>query len=263
MPVHDSPKILTELVESRLGFPIIVLGGSMTMIDDLNLIPLGLQAQATYISANEHGAILRSVDFVVCNDRYHQETQEYMPDRIRKYTKSPIISPRFLGDYRIHNYNKFKVETNSGLNAILVAHLMGGWPIIGCGLSMYTGEGTYWHQPDAVSSGTQRTLGTQMNRARSVKRVVGDHTVRIVSGPLTSLWPTWAPDEEDYSSGTCRKTLNDLRNYRLQRASEWTVTHGGHRLCTVGVDTPFESGQHVWLTPFEASEIRHWVKEAP
>ncbi len=74
-----------------------------------------------YISANEHGARLRRVDFVVAVDTFHGITRKPMRAHIRDYSDAPMIGPQRDADVRLKWWPGCPERLLSGVTAVYVA----------------------------------------------------------------------------------------------------------------------------------------------
>lgn len=143
------PSSASELTGVHKGRPAVVMGGAPSLPAALRLCP----DDAVYISANQHGAMLRKASYIVYTDRVHQLTNIPMRLLLKKYG-APLVGPQPDADYFFDS----GIEANSGIRAILFAGLLGCDPIIVTGVEMYKG-GTYWHDLDAASSGFDKDAG--------------------------------------------------------------------------------------------------------
>ena len=264
-------QLISALVGRFAGRPAIVMGGAPSLESDLEQIPDLLKEQAVWISANEHGVMYLvqsglAPDFVVANDRHHQDTGEPMLARIRKVTGAPVISHRHQGDYRIHDTKYWNLSTNSGLMAIFVAWLLVGPQglVIPTGIQHYQ-KGTYWHDTEAVSSGTQKPSGELEQRAASVYHATAPARIRPVSGPLTDLWEPLGVGQKvdclpaaDPEWPTPPHQAQKLRHYSAEQGRLYCWVKGGHALAYVGIDGPFQTGEIIRLTPAEAAIPARW-----
>ncbi len=137
------PSNVSELAGKYKGRPAVVMGGAPSLPEALKHCP----ADAVYISANQHGALLRKVDYIVYTDRAHQRTNCPMRLMLKKYG-APLVAPQLDADY----FMETTIQANSGIRAILLAGILGCDPIIVTGIEMYQGK-TYFHDPEAKSSG--------------------------------------------------------------------------------------------------------------
>lgn len=183
-------KLINHIFDKYKGRPIVVMGGAPSLPDDLAKLDV---QDAIYLSANEHGAMLRGADYIVAVDRIHQRRNQDMGEVMREYN-TPIISQRFYADYRITWWDELRYKGNSGLQAIWVAHMLGGHPVIVCGIEMYKGK-TYWHDNDAESSGFKRTDDEMGEKIEELREMVGTDSVRVVSGRLLDYFKPYDKDE--------------------------------------------------------------------
>lgn len=137
------PSSVSELTGRYRGRPAVIMGGAPSLPEALKHCP----EDAVYISANQHGAMLRKVDYIFYTDRVHQTTNAPMRLILKKYG-APLVGPQPDADYVMVS----DIEANSGIRAILFAGLLGCDPIIVTGIEMYQGQ-TYWHDPVGKSTG--------------------------------------------------------------------------------------------------------------
>lgn len=130
------------------------------------------------ISVNQHGALLRDVDYIVSLDSH--------VGRIVDELDGVKISPhQEFTDYRLCDYPALG---NSGMAAVWVAHQMGCCPIVICGVDCYS-QGTYWHDPEAESSGLHTPPDTQVARWKAqMDRHCPEAVITVVSGPLLDVF---------------------------------------------------------------------------
>jgi hypothetical protein len=160
-----------ELVMRHKGARICVMGGGPTLADDIAQVEADV-----WISANQHGARLRPVDYVVAMDNLHTVHKVSMEGVIREFTNAPIIGPWHWCDYGITNYPLSPRLMFTGVVAQWIAYMMGAHPIIMAGYGCY--------------GGTHRTRSQHREYMEFVR---GE--VRVVSGPLTEFWPTYDAEE--------------------------------------------------------------------
>lgn len=164
-------KSLGELVMRHKGARICVMGGGPNLADDIAKVDADI-----WISANEHGAKLRPVDYVLAMDSLHTALKVPMLEHIRPHTQAPIIGPWHWCDYGITNYPLAPRLMFSGVVATWVAYLMGAHPLILAGFDCY--------------GGTHRSMDQHKEYAPHVRCAV-----RVVSGPLVGIWPAYKPAE--------------------------------------------------------------------
>lgn len=161
-----------ELVMKHKGARICVMGGGPTLAADIAQVEADV-----WISANQHGAALRPVDYVVAMDNLHTIQRVLMLDIIREHTDAPIIGPWHWCDYGITNYPLAPRLMFTGIVAHWLAGMMGGHPVILAGYDCYGGKHrTFAHHKEYVP----HMANTQ---------------VRVVSGPLQEVWPAYDPEE--------------------------------------------------------------------
>jgi hypothetical protein len=172
-------KAFGELVMRHKGASICVMGGGANLARDID----GLKADV-WISTNAHGAKLRSVDYVVAMDNLHTVTKEQMEGLIRPHTDAPIIGPWHWCDYGVTNYPLAPRLIFSGVIAQWVACMLGAHPLIMAGFDCY-------------GYGRDSTLPEGRRSLNQHKDIVPHLScaVRVVSGPLTALWPAYDPAE--------------------------------------------------------------------
>lgn len=256
-------KPFVDIALAHRGLPVVAMGGGPSLPDQVAAIrhPVG-----AWVSANEHGAKLRQVDYIVAVDDVHQVTGELMGPRLRAYGV-PLISPRFFADYRMpaitvrrRDGQMIDFRGNSGMQAIWVAWALGGWPVIVAGIDNYQG-GTYWHTPEADSSGTAKAQDDFDDRLAQLRDLIGTDRVRVVDGPLLRFWPKYDPGEvfppEVYSpppaiSALPAQTYGYYRVLRNLRINRGTVLRGDEIWITAD-----EAGKHLrrgHLLPLQAPD---------
>lgn len=134
---------VSSLSDIHKGRPAVVMGGAPSLPEALRRCP----DNAVYISANQHGAMLRKVDYIFYTDRVHQSTNAPMRLMLKRYGV-PLVGPQPDADYVMET----TIEANSGIRAILFAEILGCDPVIVVGIEMYQGK-TYWHDHHAKSTG--------------------------------------------------------------------------------------------------------------
>jgi len=169
--VDLQPNDFRRLVLKHRGKRIVVMGGAPTLADEIK----GLTADV-WISANEHGAKLRPVDYVVAMDETHGDLKVPMRDVVRKYTDAPIIGPWPHNDCFLTTWPRAPRKGLSGMQAVWVAWMMGAHPVILAGFDCYGGQA--------------RTIADGKSTAEHVKG-----PVRVVGGPLTKVWPQYRKAE--------------------------------------------------------------------
>lgn len=176
-------RLFTRLVLRYAGRPVVAMGGGMSLPEHAERCPSG----SIWLSANEHGALLRQVDYVVsaCN-----------PEEKLKALGLPIIGRRHWSDYRVPDWDEWKMGSNSGMAAAYVAWALGGHPVILAGMDCYQGGGTYFHDPKAKSSGLRTSLDSYLERWGRVASIMSGAVIRTCGGPTLSLFRPWDPKED-------------------------------------------------------------------
>lgn len=160
-----------ELVMKHKGARICVMGGGPNLADDIARVEADV-----WISANQHGAALRPVDYVVAMDNLHTVHKTMMRDIIREHTDAPIIGPWHWCDYGVTNYPLAPRLMFTGIVAHWIARLLGAHPVILAGYDCYGGK--------------HRTFGHHKEYMPFMSCAV-----RVVSGPLLDIWPAYDPRE--------------------------------------------------------------------
>lgn len=155
------------LIGKHKGKTICVMGGAPTLQEEIK----GVDAQA-WISANEHGAKLRKVDYVVAMDDTHGVTQQKMDELIRQHTKAPIIGPWPHCDFILPDWPMAPKRVLSGVVAMWVAHCMGASEIILAGMDAYDGK------PSAMKA--YREMAAHINTKVTV---AGDGHLSVIFPP--------------------------------------------------------------------------------
>ena len=161
-----------ELVMKHKGARICVMGGGPNLSDDIAKVDADI-----WISANQHGAKLRPVDYVVAMDNLHTVHKTPMLGVIREFTDAPIIGPWHWCDYGITNYPLAPRLIFTGIVAHWIAGMMGAHPVILAGYDCYGGK--------------HRTFSNHKEYVPFMRC-----KVRAVSGPLLAVWPAYDSSEK-------------------------------------------------------------------
>jgi hypothetical protein len=165
-------KPLGDLIMRHKGQRICVMGGSKSLDADLERIEADV-----WISVNNHGAMRREVNYIVCMDNIHTGNKREMRHFLREFSDAPVISPWHWGDYQVLSWPGYPKLYNSGIIASWIAYLMGGHPVIFAGFDCYKADG----------------------RIIRMHRDYLDHIkaeCRVASGPLLSFYQQYDPDEK-------------------------------------------------------------------
>lgn len=159
-----------DLILKHRGKRIVVMGGAPSLAEEIE----GLQADV-WISANEHGAKLRQVDYIVAMDERHGGLRVNMREHLRQFSDAPIIGPWAFNDYTLHTWPGSPRKGLSGMVATWAAWVMGGHPVILAGFDGYGGS-----------------------KLHETQRVAGDikGAVRVMGGALAKFWPVYDPGEK-------------------------------------------------------------------
>jgi hypothetical protein len=170
--------MVTSLWGRHAGQPAVVMGGGPSLPRDLAILAdaFGPLDDAVWISANEHGAMLRPVDYLVYRDALHQRAsqaagyQVSMLDVLREYVDrdgAMTISHKPGADLQLDLPGEVAPVLNSGLWAIYAAAQMGCRPILCAGMDCYTGD-TYHHDGGAQSSSRGKAVRTFVQQGVTV-----------------------------------------------------------------------------------------------
>lgn len=169
-----------------------MVGGGIRAPDEWKTLQDAGVKFSCILSANSHGFRLPGCkpDFIWCNDTVHSETREPMEPLLRQYGV-PIISRHWWADYRA---GEWALTGNSGLNAIAVAVILGGRPVIPIGFDCFQ-EGVHFWEPDAQNVCKGKPLHSFQPRIAKLRAAVGAAAIRPLSGPLCGEFPRWRRGE--------------------------------------------------------------------
>lgn len=163
---------LGDLIMKHAGQRICVMGGGKSLDADLEQVEADV-----YISVNDHGARRRPVDYIVCMDNVHTGNKLEMRHYLRRYSDAPVISPWHWGQYQMARWPGLPKMYNSGVIATWIGSLMGAHPLIICGFDCYNGD--------------KRIMDMHRDFLDKI-----ECQVRVVSGPLQSLYPSFKAKEK-------------------------------------------------------------------
>lgn len=162
-----------SLILKHKGKRICVMGGAKRLAKDLE----GVEADI-YISTNAHGVELVKPDYLLAMDDKHSRAQRRMGEYLREKSDAPIISPHAFADYQLINWPQYPRFVLSGLIAAWCAYMMGAKVVILAGFDGYGGADPGW-----------------LDECRKIDRDI-HCPVRVAGGgPLTKVWPEYAPGE--------------------------------------------------------------------
>lgn len=210
---------LADLVHYGIGRPALVMGGGETLPEQTARAP----GNAVFISANQHGCLLRACDFIVAADSTEEQKTWIVDGRklgLRDHG-APIVSMRRnIADYRI-----FKPPiNNSGVLAAWVAWVMGCAPILLAGMDCYVG-GVYHHSPKAQSSGRLQPLSNHLDKWRALMPHVPGAMVRTMGGTLAihKVFPLYDPEEAVPAPAPREAILPHVAGARVRVVKAWPL----------------------------------------
>jgi hypothetical protein len=169
-PAH---KDFRDLILKHKGARVCVMGGAPSLVSDLSRVEADI-----FISTNGHGVHLREPDYLFAMDDVNtQKNNAEMGAYLRGLSSAPIIAPRDFADYRLAQWPQQPRWVLSGMTATWASFVMGASVVILAGFDAYGGA------PGYIDEGRKM--------ARDVKCAV-----RVVSGPLTKVWPQYEPEED-------------------------------------------------------------------
>lgn len=204
-----------------------------------------IREPATWVSANDHGARLRPVDYCATVDTWHLSKQWKdgeivdrkggdIPVEQRVHMRDwldygvPIISYRGWAD---HVTGLEAAVFDSGMYSAYVAWLMGGAPVVIIGIDCYRGD-VYWHQRGAHSGSLNKPEVYFQSRAALLAEVIGTERVRMIGdGPLAGHFPQYDPYEAfnpDYRDVLDRDKAR-LERTRVRCQRDGLLIEGKHR----------------------------------
>lgn len=203
--------LISELVGAYATQPILVIGGGPSAIEDLKRIDF---EPACVLSANQHGFLQDRFkpDFAVCIDHKRGHTDEMMQSILRPFTK-PIIGLCHWCDYRLADW---PLSGNSGLTAIAVAVLMGGYPVVAVGMDGFRGEKYFHDKSEPPEHWSRDVFGKQ---ARELEAATQGAWVHVMSGPLKEIfWTNYG--SKDYEPAFV-KSAAALKSVRMRATTDF------------------------------------------
>lgn len=217
-------RVISELLETYRGKPILVIAGGPSVTDDLP--KLADFRPALVLSANEHGCRQDrfAVDYLVHCDKRHCEHKVLMADYLRQFGK-PLISKFATADVRLEDW---RFSANTGVTAVAIAAVLGGSPIVVIGLDFWRSGRHYFHIPQVptrprryklrpVIKSNDRTLNP-------LAQFVGASHIRALSGLMAARWPLYRADETFGEPPVLEYARRNFQTqeYRTLRSFHWS-----------------------------------------
>lgn len=171
--VSFNPSDFRSIVARHKGKRICVMGGSPALAEHMQSVEADV-----YVSANDHGARIRPVDYMVAMDHVHGVNRMRMDQYLHTVSDAPIISGEPFADYQLPWWPSHPRRILSGMAGVYVAWALGAKLVIVAGMDAYDGKESAIRDAKAVA-----------NDVRCEVRVVG-------GGPLTEVWPAYDPAEK-------------------------------------------------------------------
>lgn len=213
-------KLFRELLLSEVGRPALIVGGSDTAPDDIEMA-LSAYDNSVVIGVNQHANIHLhedDVDFLVCYDNIHGILEDAKKKHgVRRWGK--IVTYHPFADYKLLEY---PVWPGSGYLAVWIAYNLGCCPIVLAGMGCYSTPGrTYFHDHAAVSDGSRIPPEEHVKHWRRLRDAMGSAHIRSTSGPLLDVFPKLDP-KEDFSGYAIPDRLELLK---MQTGKIVKITH--------------------------------------
>ncbi len=240
-------KLFRELLLSEVGRAAVIVGGSDTAPDDIEMA-LSAYDTAVVVGVNEHANIHLhpdDVDYLVCYDDIRVKMDRA---RVRHGVTrfAPMVSYHPWADYKLLEY---PVWPGSGYLAAWVAYNLGCCPIVLCGMGCYSTPGfTYFHDPAAQSDGSRIPVAEHVRHWQRVRDAMGAARIRSTSGPLLDVFPQ-LDAREDFSD---YRVPDRLELLKAQTGKMVKITHP--RGARVGKEH-FECGTRVELPRKDAANL--------
>ena len=216
-------RLISDLVGPYEGKPILVICGGVSVLEALENIPADYPA--CVISANGHGFKQDKfkVDFIAHVDILFSRTQTPMQKHFEPF-KTPTISRWSFADYRIPN---FGYAGDTGQSSVLIAAMLGAWPVVVAGLDRNRGVRRYFHESMPENGWARRkipNLSPNLNvNANRMQDVMRERCVRIMPS-MRDLWPNWRVwDLNEKLLPYVPPTHKDLVGPREDKGAEYIV----------------------------------------
>jgi hypothetical protein len=191
-------KLLSNMQNIHAGRPAAILGGGVSLRDDLANIP------DTALNADYQKLSLNPVLFAVNDHAFHKNIQpEYMvffddphikPELLRLATAEPRNYQRVtdLMEYTdIDLRGVSRPSARSGIFAAWLAMYLGCAPIFLCGMDLYTAPVKYCHDKDSFMGEKnifKEPLEKHLKDWSTLKRYPNAKQIRAMSGPLVGVF---------------------------------------------------------------------------
>lgn len=217
-------RVISELLETYRGKPILVIAGGPSVNADLPKI--AELKPALVLSANEHGCrqLMFPVDYIVHCDKRHCEHKTLMAEYLHQFEK-PLISKFATADVRLEDW---RFSANTGVTAVAVAAVLGGSPIVVTGLDFWRSGRHYFHVPQVPQRPRRyiaRPVVPLRDRALNpLAQFVGGAHVRALSGLMATRWPLYRADETFGEPPVLEYARRNFRTreYRATRSFHWS-----------------------------------------
>lgn len=229
-------RVISELFDAYRGKPILVIGGGLSVTDDLPR--LTDFRPALVLSANEHGVKQGQfpIDYIVHCDKMHCLRHTPMAPYLRQFGK-PLISRWATADVRLEDW---RFNGNSGTTAVAVAAVLGGSPIVVTGIDLWSSGRKYFYDITTGLTAAQRRLAKAPiisqpdRRLRPLREFVKGAHVRPVSGLMAGSFPAYDPREKFGPPPVLSYTAQarQVEEYRAAHSFHWS-NHDTVRVGTV------------------------------
>lgn len=221
--------LLVDLVLRYAGRPGVAMGGGISLPEHVGQCP----ENAVFVSANEHGALLRPVEFIVSIDDNESALREY---------GVPVIGRRHWCDYRIQDWIDFHY---SGPTAAWVLWALGCHPIVLAGMDCYQG-GTYHHDAEARSTGNLHKLSEHLEYWLALREHLPDAMIRSCGGPTREVFSAWDPAEPVLPCER-RPDLEDMKSMEIRRVRTQELARINHKRVPAGLVLPVSPAEYTEL----------------
>lgn len=183
---------MSELKDRYAGRPAAVLGGGPSLPRDMALLPIG----CVLIAVNHHALQVCKPDFMVYNDHPDPADAPELMEAIQSTTAIRVSSEPSSDVV-------FDVEVWTGFYSSQTAAWLALWlgcePVILCGMDLYQGERTYFHDYEDrphFHYPLEHHLNPWVEEAKN--KLPGWQRVRAMSGPLVGLFGRYDADQPNH-----------------------------------------------------------------